>query len=314
MAHTGSGSSGGTASKGTGGSEAVADGGSDDAAGAGGALEGAAGNEAGGDGGAAANGGVGGVLVNPAGGSSGAAGSGGKLVEPSLPQDGLLVWLRADHGVHASDGLVQAWDDQSDNKLNATQQTKNARPTYLPTGFNGRPTLEFDGQGQFLAFDAGFGDFSKGLAGLIVAKPNTAECASMVEFSNGSEVEDIALGMYEDKWTYEVESPFIQTGKVELSVFSLYAVNHTQSGMGTLRVNGNALDTLEMALPSLPASGIRVNNFVGHTLYNCQYFNGQISEIIVYSRALGSLELIAIEKYLDSHWSLSTQDVPVPTP
>jgi len=285
----------------------------DDSAGAAGDADaGEAGSNPGGGGGSA-NGGAGG-LRSSLGGSSGSAGSGGKLNDPSLPADGLLVWLRADSGVHDNtDGLVQRWDDQSGNQLNATQPTLKARPVYLPTGFNGRPTLEFDGQGQFLAFAAGFGDFSKGFAGLIVAKPTKSYCASMVELSNGTEIDDIALAMAEDKWTYEVESAFLQTGEVEHSAFSLYAANHLTSGTGELRINGSALQTLPMPLPALPASGVRANNFVGHTLYasNCEYFKGQISEIILYSRALDSLELIAIEKYLDKRWSVIT---PVPTP
>jgi hypothetical protein len=324
VAHTGAdgggASSGGNGANvsgaGAGGAREGGSGGLDDSAGAAGDGEaGEPGSDTGGVGGLA-SGGTGGLLTHPGGGSSGSAGSGGKFVEPLLPQDGLLVWLRADRGVREKEGGVQVWEDQSENKLNATQQSANARPKYLPTGFNGSPTLEFDGVGQFLAFTAGFGDFSKGLAGLIVAKPTKSDCASMLEFSNGSEIEDIAMGMFQDKWTYEVEAPFIQTGKVQLSVFSLYAANHVQTGMGQVRINGATLDTLGMTLPTLPTSGVRANNFVGHTLYgsNCEYFKGQLSEIILYSRALGTLELIAIEKYLDSHWSLSTQEVPVPTP
>ncbi|HEX2673759.1 MAG TPA: hypothetical protein VHM25_22930, partial [Polyangiaceae bacterium] len=174
VAHTGSAGSGGTSDAGSAGTGAGAgsgggageagSSGSNDNAGAD-AGEGDAGSDTGGGGGGA-NGGAGGTLGNPSGGASGSAGSGGKVIDPSLPRDGLLVWLRADHGVHEKDGGVQTWDDQSDNTLNATQQTANARPVYLPTGFNGRPTLQFDGEGQFLAFTAGFGDFSKGFAGL----------------------------------------------------------------------------------------------------------------------------------------------------
>jgi len=248
-------------------------------------------------------------------GSSGSAGTGGALGDPSLPS-GLALWLRADHEVQAKDGLVQVWQDQSGNKAHATQVTMNARPAYLATGFNGRPTLEFDGQGQFLKLPEGFGDFSNGLTGLIVAKPTKSDCASMVEFSNGSEIDDIAMGMFQDKWTYEVESPWMQTGSVEHGAFTLYAANHRTAGASELRINGSVLATLEMPLPVVPSSGVRSNNFVGHTLYGggCEYFKGQISEIIVYSRTLTNVEVGAIEKYLDAHWSLSTQELPTPTP
>ncbi len=286
--------------------------GDDNSAGSG-ADAGDAGSETGGVGGAPASGGTAGLLGLAGGIPGGLSGTGGALIEPTLPQQGLLVWLRADRGVQQKDGHVQVWQDQSGNQTNATQATVNVRPAYLATGFNGRPTLEFDGQGQFLKFAEGFGDFSKGLAGLIVAKPTKSDCASMLEFSNGSEIDDIALGMWQNKWTYEVESPYIQAGSVDSERFSLYAANHRLAGGSELRINGSVLDTLEMPVPRAPDSGIRVNNFVGHTLYgDCDYFEGQISEIILYSRTLTNSDMSALEKYLTAHWGLNSQDTPTP--
>ena len=227
---------------------------------------------------------------------------------------GLLLWLRADRGVQQKDGFVQGWQDQSENHTDATQSSVNARPAYLATGFNGQPTLEFDGQGQFLKFAEGFGDFSKGLSGLIVAKPTKSDCASMLEFSNGSEIDDIAMGVWDNEWGYEVGEASIQTGKVDHTTFSLYGAIHRSSAPSDLRINGSALSTLQIPLPILPSSKLRANNFVGHSLYvgNCGYFQGQISEIILYSRVLTTIELSAIEKYLDEHWTLSEQVAPGP--
>ena len=194
---------------------------------------------------------------------------------------------------------------------NATQSSVNARPAYLATGFNGRPTLEFDGQGQFLKFAEGFADFSKGLSGLIVAKPTKSDCASLLEFSNGSEIDDIAMGVWDNEWGYEVDEAWLKTGKVDHATFSLYGAIHRTTGPSDLRINGSALSTLPIPLPP---SKLRANNFVGHSLYagNCGYFQGQISEIILYSRALTTIELSAIEKYLDAHWTLSEQGAPEP--
>ena len=111
----------------------------------------------------------------------------------------------------------------------------------------------------------------------------------------------------------EVETPTLQSGDVAHEVFSLYAVNHRKVGETQLRINHSTLGTAEMPLPAVPDSGIRVNNFVGHTLYGgCEYFAGQISEIILYSRTLTPNEVTAVETYLDSHWSVSAQDTPAP--
>ncbi len=311
MAHGGSGDNGGASSAGHGGDvNTVGEAGSGAEVGAG-----DAGNETAGHGGAPASGGTGGLLGNPGGGATGLSGTGGALAEPMLPQAGLLLWLRADRGIQQKDGHVQVWQDQSGEQTNASQAAVNLRPVYLAEGFNGRPTLEFDGQRQFLKFAEGFGDFSNGLAGLIVAKPTKSECASMLEFSNGSEIDDVALGMWQNKWTYEVESPFIQAGDVDAERFTLYSVNHRVTGAADLRIGGSVISMLDMPLPIVPSSGVRLNNFVGHTLYaGCEYFTGQISEIILYGRTLSRSELNEIEEYLDAHWALREQDSPTPEP
>jgi len=323
-ASAGSGGAGGASTAGQSGESAGGDAG-ELAGGSAGSEESAAGTgadagEAGeGAGAGAGTGGAGGTLG--LGGAGGLppltnGGAGGALTEPPLPSLGLALWLRADYGIQQKDGRVQTWQDQSGNLAHATQPSVNMRPLYLATGFNGRPTLEFDGQGQFLAFAAGFGDFSTGLSGFIVAKPTKADCASMLEFSNGSEIDDIAMGMFENKWTYEVEANFLQAGDIDLHRFTLYGATHRLLGTTELRVNGSVIGTRDMPLPLVPGSGVRVNNFVGHTLYgaNCEYYRGQISEIILYSRPLLNSDMSAIEKYLDGHWKLSEQDTPEPTP
>jgi len=245
----------------------------------------------------------------------GTGGGGGSLIEPMLPATGLSIWLRADRGIQQNDGHVQTWLDQSGNELNATA-TDTARPTYLADGFNGRPTLDFDGQReQFMRFAEGFGDFSNGVTGFIVAKPTTADCESMLEFSNGSEIDDIALGMFENKWAYEVATSYFQsTTPIDHQRFSLYTAVHRATVASELRINGSAKGTLVMPLPTLPSSGVRLYNFIGHTLYEggCKYFTGQISEIILYTRTLTLVEVNGIEKYLDTHWALSEQELPAP--
>ena len=254
--------------------------------------------------------------VGGSGGSSsvagaGAGGSAGATQESPIPVFGLGVWLRADRGVLQKDGLVQQWLDQSGNQLDATQISPNFRPKYLATGFDGKPTIEFDGQSQFLKFADGFGDLGRGLTAFIVAKPTNSDCASMVEFSNGSEVEDIAFGMWQNKWTYEVAANFVQNGAVDNSNFSLYSLVHRAVGSVDLRNNGNLLANVSFDVPAVPESKSRANNFIGHTLYaDCGYFQGQISEIILYARPVTDKELLNIEAYLSQRWSLVGTSAP----
>lgn len=259
-------------------------------------------------------GGTGGVPVIGKGGSSGTAGSGGSVEPPVIPQLGLALWLRADIGVQRVDGRVRTWLDQSGNKLDAGQVGENVRPEYDAKGLNDLPTIKFDGAGQFLSLPRDhFGDFSKGLAGFMVLQPLASECASAVELSNGSEVDDIAFGLWQNNWTYEVESPLIQSGKVDLLAPSLYAVNHHPvlgmvEAAADLRINGALLQSQQMPLPAM---NTRENAFIGHTLYgSCNYFSGSISEVIVYERVLLPAEVRTIESYLEQHWDLGGAATP----
>jgi len=55
-------------------------------------------------------------------------------------------WDAADSStITESGGAVSQWDDKSGNGRNASQPSSVLQPTYLPTGFNGKPTLETDG-------------------------------------------------------------------------------------------------------------------------------------------------------------------------
>ncbi|MEO6601352.1 MAG: hypothetical protein ABIQ16_15850 [Polyangiaceae bacterium] len=250
------------------------------------------------------------------GGSSGNTGMAGAIDQdqPVIPQLGLALWLRADLGVQQASGLVQSWLDQSGNQRNAVPTSPAVRPLYNAKGLNDLPTLEFDGVADFLKLPAGFGDFSHGLAGFMVVRPTDSNCASVLELSNGSETQDIALGMWQNSWTYEVEDPYLKSGSdVDLRAPSLYAVNHqptmgTSSATADLRLNRNLQQTLQMPLPQVIA---RQNNFVGRTLYSsCNYFKGSVSEIILYDRVVTAIEVKSIESYLQQHWALGLVAMP----
>ena len=244
-----------------------------------------------------------------AGGGAGAGAGGGPPLDPPIPVLGLALWLSADYGVLPKGGPVKVWQDRSGNQANATQAAVNVRPHFSDNGLGGKPTIEFSG-GQFLTMPPGFGDFSKGLAGFMVIKPADPKCASVIELSNGSEIDDIALSFFEGKWGYEVLTEFHSGGTVETSKPSLYAVVQRPAGAVDLTVNGDLI----FQAPYLPPAAIeRQENFVGNTLYkDCGVYQGQISEIILYQRFVTEKEIVTIETYLREHWALPVGPTPTP--
>ena len=135
--------------------------------------------------------------VNAVGGNSstGGAAADGSVPEDAVPRSGLLMWLRADRGVTQDLGAVATWADQSPNHTDAIQTATNARPVLASSGIGGLPVLKFDGIDDFLKLPAGFADFTQGLSMFAVVRENPVDtCVEVMEFSNGSEIDDISLG------------------------------------------------------------------------------------------------------------------------
>jgi len=188
--------------------------------------------------------------------------------------------------------------------MDALGTANNVEPKYVTNGLNGLPTLDFDGVDDFLTLPDGFADFSQGLSVFIVMNATDGACASIFESSNGSEIQDISLGYYQNIWQYEVASQDLSGGTIDPTTATaavLASVQHA-TGSAELRLAGNILSQGQFMAPDVL---LRKENFIGHTLYaNCGYFKGQISELIVYDRAVTDKEVLAIEGYLETHWLL----------
>jgi hypothetical protein len=70
-----------------------------------------------------------------------------KLWRPDELGSALELWLDAEDtaSITLNGSNVVQWDDKSGNGRNATQATASFQPTYQATGFNGKPTLQNDG-------------------------------------------------------------------------------------------------------------------------------------------------------------------------
>jgi hypothetical protein len=82
--------------------------------------------------------------------------------------DSLALWLDADDAstITLNGTDVVQWDDKSGNGRNASQPTASFQPTYLATGFNGKPTLQTDGSD---ALELGVTSLGKNVGGLTCA-------------------------------------------------------------------------------------------------------------------------------------------------
>ena len=111
--------------------------------------------------------------------------------------------------------------------------------------------------------------------------------------------------MYQFAWQYEVENEDASGGVIDppKAQAGVIAAVQSTSGAVELRDSSTLLGQGQFMAPEVV---LRQQNFIAQTLYQrCGYFQGQISEIAVYDRAVSDKEVLAIEGYLEAHWLLT---------
>jgi hypothetical protein len=256
------------------------------------------------------------------------------LLGPFTPANisGLELWLDAADAwslfdatsggsVVAADGGVARWEDKSGNNRHFTQATSGKRPTRKTNQQNGLDALLFDGSNDCL--DGG--DFIKGASGLTIfcvlkrantsashrllhkieeAKPGWALGAVSGGAIKAESYADAGLGV----------STIVQTSSaVDLSGFSLLQTTIPAAAFGSTTVRRNAsavsmnsavVDGAGAATPGNSTALLLIgsNRYAGVD-YNV--WNGNISELLIYTGALPDTDRSAVESYLIKKYAIT---------
>jgi len=218
-------------------------------------------------------------------------------VQPSVPLDGLILWLRADEGISRDENTVTQWSDQSSAGNHAIQPALAMRPRLVSAAIGAGPAVEFDGVDDFLILPNGFANFTQGISIFVVALQHSSDqCSAVVQLSNGSEVDDVTVGQYNGQVLYEIADDYFSGEAFPTGSAQLFAIVHGTDGAFVVRRNGRPSSE---GMASLPAEIERKQNFVGDDLYQgCGTFPGLIAEVLIYARAVATDELFTIERYL----------------
>lgn len=220
---------------------------------------------------------------------------------------GCALWLKADAGIVTVDGKVSAWADQSGNGRHATQSTSaDYRPLYVASAQGNRPTLRFDGSNDYLNTVAANTFASVAFTWFFVTSPTkNANSQSMFSYhTDGGGGASIGL---DDS----------STGYVKFHVDSYNNTKVLSSG-SILNVASILTGKLDSAI-TLYRNGALQNQRTGtliHTIPNTvaqiakwpggsQYFGGDISEIIIFNRALTDAERQTIERHLSGKYNIT---------
>jgi hypothetical protein len=240
------------------------------------------------------------------------------------PAAGLQLWLRADvgaidrHGAAVSDGdVVAGWIDQSSSKRNVEQSDANRRPAFVAAGLNGLPAIRFDGVDDLLHNSAVDLVPSGAARTMIVVGrvPDTGRGGAMFTFrrstAGGGTVFSTQHGSVAG--SYYVYSDGVNGGGN--STLPLETINGIRSPFATVFTSRGEGQKLEVWLngekqpvsqpgavgPDRGATGFTIGNREDYAGFG---WDGDLSEILVYDRALSPDELLAAGSYVATKYDL----------
>ena len=251
------------------------------------------------------------------------SGGGGGPPPAFSPSDiaGLVLWLDANVGITLNGSDVSAWDDQSGKSHDFAQATASAQPAYDATGFNGKPTVTFDGISEFMdtAMTADL-ESTTGFTFVFVLKIPTMSTGAMSLLGNrpagpfGSSPGFIALEtastngydnltLEDDSGNYAAhatsrtwsvkdnDNPVIVTVTMEESAINVYHNNFIDARIdidtssGTL---GNVTSTSNLTLGDRPGLS--------------RFWEGDVSEVLMFEGVLSAADRKSVYEYEEAKW------------
>ena len=211
----------------------------------------------------------------------------------------------------ANGSIISTWIDKSGTGNNGTSY---GNPTFVTSAFNGKPSILFNGSTQYFV-------------GAITNTGNTVSVFAIVSMNSGSQYGRICSLAVTNNFDGGVSSAYfiplirsstnqsIQSGRYQGSGnvnVGPVAITYNVPFQAASIVDGTT-NTLYLNGTS-SASGSSTGNF-GYTAYGIgaqpsnfqpEYFQGYISEIIIYNTALTTTQRQQIEGYLAWKWGLQS--------
>lgn len=235
-----------------------------------------------------------------------------------VPKNALQLWLKSDFGPVLSGTNVTRWSDLSGASTanDATQSTPANQPTLVNGAINGYKAVNFNASNsQYLVLTSGLSNLTSGASIFCVMKPVGSSTATLFTTGNAGPTDLLSLqtigtqaqlNVYNGTTSSAVTSP---TGSLNGN-FQLLSAVHNGSASASLSVN-----TVNVASGTVQNlnSVTRNQNFVGADGTTTTFLNGQLAEVLSYSRGVTASEQANIEAYLYSRYQLGTA-VATPAP
>jgi hypothetical protein len=215
-----------------------------------------------------------------------------------IPSSGLHLWLRADAGiVPGSGGKIFQWLDQSGNGRNARMALVGRQPSIVSGALNGQPVVRFSGaQSMYLDVFTQPTNFTV----FVVGKNSQASESFSMIFGPGGNSPNNQL-----RWDSGSTALFV-TGNAQTirtsplgntRVYHALSAAYDGSAMTFYR-DGNSMSSTTFS-SSAPWTIASIGSW-----YSSYYMVGDLAEVIIFDRALSSLERAGVNAYLRTKYAL----------
>lgn len=240
------------------------------------------------------------------------------VTKPGSVSAGLLLWLDADYAASVkTDSSVRYWADRSGQRNDVSNSASGERPTRVGNAIGTRAAVRFDGANDWLYAADGLDLVSA--EGFIVwrssSAPSTEDKRSL--FVNGENLEvNHGHPFVANSVVTCVSSPcegssyyvaeVAPGGKTNTTTLWSFGFDSVTTSLFASAQGGNISfqpgPTTTGILPTFPL-GIGGHDEACAATDGC-YFDGDIGEVILYSRRLTQAERLAVVSYLRTKWSV----------
>lgn len=222
---------------------------------------------------------------------------------------GLVLQLDANQGTSTTTNgaSVASWTDAVGGNV-FSQGTSGTRPTYVTSGQNGLPVLNFNGSQYLIAAGVVSALNTSAWTVLWVATTSTFSAARVLSNEDQAGFKGYGVGcngstQHRMFWGTGTVNDFINGGNTTGYQCVVASNDPTQTITATkqrLYVSGSAVDGLNDATSAQSTITPTVGTLSSTT--NTLNWNGRIAEVLVYSRCLTPTEVTSDYNYLKTKW------------
>lgn len=228
-----------------------------------------------------------------------------------VSRTGLKLWLKGDFGPIVSSTKITDWLDMSGSSPanNATQGTSANQATYVTTSVNGLPGASFDGTDDSYSLANSLADLTSGFSIFAVIKPGSSSTKTLFASANSGPADLVSLETVNTQARFNAynntTSSNVITPSSSLTVGKYQLVDTVHDGAGNAIVSINGTVQQSGSVQNLRNQS-RSANILGADYNTSTFWNGELAELLVYSRALTEAERKDVQGYLFTRYQLAT--------